>query len=93
MLRKNSGESISYPFAFGIEGLSNLFAAAREACAGGSREARVGGDRDEDAAADHQRDADRDDGGARGKTFISKSNVYHKSCQREGMHEIQIYYP
>ena len=24
MLRKNSGESISYPFAFGIEGLSNL---------------------------------------------------------------------
>ena len=24
VLRKNSGESISYPFAFGIEGLSNL---------------------------------------------------------------------
>ena len=25
VLRKNSGESISYPFAFGIEGLSNFF--------------------------------------------------------------------
>ena len=24
VLRKNSGESISYPFAFGIEGLSNF---------------------------------------------------------------------